>query len=54
MTEETARQPVREFMKGRLTHDQWVKFFYKRFQSHVGELMAIKAMLVRKKIEETR
>jgi len=51
MTEMTARQPVEQFMKGKLTHYQWIKFFYKGLQSHVGEIMAIKAMLARKKIE---
>jgi len=34
-------------MKGRLTHYQWVKEFYKGLQGHVGEIMAIKSMKAR-------
>ena len=51
MLQETAQLPVQEFMKGKLNQYQWIKFFYKGLQSHVGEIMAIKAMLERKKME---
>lgn len=47
LTHETAQQLVPNYMKGRLTHYQWVKEFYKGLQAHVGEIMAIKAMKAR-------
>lgn len=47
LTPESAHQAVPELMKGRLTYYQWVKEFYKGFQAHVGEMMAIKAMIAR-------
>jgi hypothetical protein len=47
LTPESAQQPVQEFMNGKLTKFEWVKFFYKGFQAHVGEIMAIKAMNAR-------
>lgn len=49
LDQETAAEPVGEFMKGRLTRFQWVKQFYKGFQAHVGEIMAIKAGMARAK-----
>lgn len=47
LTDESAHQLVQEFMKGRLTKFQWIKFFYKGLQAHVGEIIAIKAMKAR-------
>jgi hypothetical protein len=47
LNDESAHQLVQEFMKGRLTRFEWVKFFYKGLQAHVGEIMAIKAMKLR-------
>jgi hypothetical protein len=52
MTEETSLEPVQEFINGKLNQYQWVKFFYQGLQSHVGEIMAIKAMLARNGLEE--
>ena len=48
LTIETAQQPVQNYAKGKLTHYQWVKEFYKGLQAHVGEIMAIKAMKARR------
>lgn len=41
---EMARQPAMGMLRGRLTYYQWIKGFYKGFQAHVGEIMAIKAL----------
>jgi hypothetical protein len=49
LTQEVAAKPVQEFMKGKLTRYQWTKHFYKGFQAHVGEIMAIKARITRAK-----
>jgi hypothetical protein len=44
-TSETARQPAAALMDGRLTYYRWIKEFYKGFQAHVGEIMALKALM---------
>ena len=38
---ETARQPATSLLDGKLTYYQWIKEFYKGFQAHVGEIIAI-------------
>jgi len=48
MSPEAAQQKVPGLMGGRLTYYQWVKEFYKGFQAHVGEIMAIKALIARR------
>ena len=47
LTDEVAQQPVPNYRKGKLTRYEWLKFFYKGLQAHVGEIMAIKAMKAR-------
>ena len=44
-TPETIHQPARVLMDGKLTYYRWVKGFYKGFQAHIGEIMAIKALM---------
>lgn len=41
---ESARQPAIGLLGGRLSYYQWIKEFYKGFQAHVGEIVAIKAL----------
>jgi hypothetical protein len=41
---EKAFQPVPGLMSGKLTFFMWIKEFYKGFQAHVGEIVAIKAL----------
>jgi hypothetical protein len=45
LTSETARQPAATLMDGRLSYYRWIKEFYKGFQAHVGEIMALKALM---------
>ncbi len=45
LTSEGARQTVPELMGGRLSYYRWIKEFYKGFQAHVGEIVAIKAQM---------
>ena len=42
---ETIRQPAQALLGGKLTYYRWVKEFYKGFQAHIGEIMAIKALM---------
>jgi hypothetical protein len=46
---EAARQPAPGLMGGRLTYYRWIKEFYKGFQAHVGEIVAIREMMLRSK-----
>ena len=43
--EAAADRPAPGLMEGKYTYRQWAKLFYKGFQAHVGEIMAIKAAL---------
>ena len=43
LDEDGADQPAPGLMDGKYTYRQWAKSFYKGFQAHVGEIMAIKA-----------
>jgi DinB superfamily len=47
MGSEEARQPAPGLMDGRLTYFRWIKEFYKGFQAHVGEIVAIKELMSR-------
>jgi len=47
LTAEKAGEQVPELMKGKLTYFRWVKEFYKGFQAHIGEIVAIKAAIDR-------
>lgn len=49
MSAEQAQSPVLEFFDGKLTSFRWVKEFYKGFQAHIGEIMAIKVLIARSK-----
>ena len=49
MSADQAHSPVLEFFNGKLTRFRWVKDFYKGFQAHVGEIIAIKALIERSK-----
>jgi hypothetical protein len=49
LTSEAARQRAPGLMGGKLTYYRWVKEFYKGFQAHVGEIVAIKALMARAK-----
>jgi hypothetical protein len=44
---EAARQPAPGLMDGRLTYYRWIKEFYKGFQAHVGEIVAIRELMLR-------
>ncbi len=44
-TSDSARQPAMALMNGRLTYYEWIKAFYKGFQGHIGEIMALKAQM---------
>jgi hypothetical protein len=44
---EAARQPAPGLMDGRLTYFRWIKEFYKGFQAHVGEIVAMREMMSR-------
>lgn len=46
-TSDSARQPAIALLNGRLSYYDWIKAFYKGFQAHVGEIMAIKAQMKR-------
>lgn len=46
-TSETIRRPAPAVLDGKLTYYQWVKSFYKGFQAHVGEIVALKALMKR-------
>jgi len=47
LSPEAAHQPAPGLMNGKLTYYRWIKEFYKGFQAHVGEIVAIKAMYAR-------
>lgn len=47
LTPNTASQRVPHLMGGKLTRYRWVKEFYKGFQAHVGEIVAIQALMKR-------
>ncbi len=44
-TPETIHQPAHVMVGGKLTYFRWVKEFYKGFQAHIGEIMAIKELM---------
>lgn len=46
---EKAQSAVPDFLGGKLTTFRWVTDFYKGFQAHVGEIVAIKARLAHRK-----
>jgi hypothetical protein len=50
LSEEAASEPASGLMDGKFSYREWVKSFYKGFQAHVGEIMAIKAMIAQQKI----
>jgi hypothetical protein len=50
LTEAKAALPAPGLMDGKFTYREWVKSFYKGFQAHVGEIMAIKASIAQQKI----
>jgi len=47
LSSEVAQQPAPGLLDGKLTYWQWSKAFYKGFQAHVGEILAIKKRLTR-------
>ncbi|OGO62464.1 MAG: hypothetical protein A2030_01655 [Chloroflexi bacterium RBG_19FT_COMBO_50_10] len=44
-TSDTIHQPAKAILDGKLTYFRWVKEFYKGFQAHIGEIVAIKALM---------
>ena len=44
-TPETIHQPARAMLGGKLTYYRWVKEFYKGYQAHIGEIVAIKELM---------
>lgn len=52
MDSRQAQSPVQEFFGGKLTCFRWTKDFYKGFQAHIGEILAIKSLLAHSR--ETR
>jgi len=50
LTEAAAAEPAPGLMDGKFTYRDWVKSFYKGFQAHLGEIMAIKASIAQQKI----
>jgi hypothetical protein len=48
LTPESAHHPAEAVLGGRLTYYRWIKEFYKGFQAHVGEIVAIKEIIKRK------
>ena len=42
---ETIHQPAQALLNGKLTYFRWAKEFYKGFQAHIGEIVAIKALM---------
>jgi hypothetical protein len=47
---EAARQPAPGLMDGKLTYYRWIKEFYKGFQAHVGEIVAIKELMSKSRL----
>lgn len=45
LSPEAPRHAVPWIMDGKLSNFQWIKSFYKGFQAHVGEILAIKALM---------
>lgn len=50
MSAEEMASPITAFNDGKYTYRQWIKTFYKGFQAHVGEILAIKAALTPKQV----
>lgn len=50
MGSDTAKQPVPWLMEGKLSYFDWIKLLYKDFQSHCGEILAIKSLMARSAI----
>jgi hypothetical protein len=45
LTPESVRDPAPGLLDGKLSYYQWLKSFYKGFQAHVGEILAIQALM---------
>jgi len=50
LSDEEADRPLPHFNDGKYTYRQWIKTWYKGFQAHVGEIMAIKSALAPQRI----
>lgn len=52
LTPESAHRPAESLLDGKLTYYHWIKEFYKGFQAHVGEIVAMEVLIKKRKAHD--